>query len=173
MGYEKPTTKLTFYKAFFSSQWKFLIHTILQSMSAKRISWNEFSLTMASVVICLSTGDLSTHSTKYISPALTQKVFANMRRVEKGYSGVETPLFEGMLVAREHEEQDDVEEQGNEKEQGNADTTTEEPETVVPEDAANDQSIPSPTLLTPPSQQPQDEALDACAALAKRVEHLE
>nr|GEV92777.1 putative ribonuclease H-like domain-containing protein [Tanacetum cinerariifolium] len=29
MGYEKPLTKLTFYKAFFSSQWKFLIHTIL------------------------------------------------------------------------------------------------------------------------------------------------
>nr|GEW77231.1 hypothetical protein [Tanacetum cinerariifolium] len=38
MGYEKPSTKLTFYKAFFSSQWKFLIHTILQSMSAKRTS---------------------------------------------------------------------------------------------------------------------------------------
>nr|GEZ21923.1 hypothetical protein [Tanacetum cinerariifolium] len=32
MGYEKPSTKLTFYKAFFSSQWKFLIHTILQCM---------------------------------------------------------------------------------------------------------------------------------------------
>nr|GEU87600.1 hypothetical protein [Tanacetum cinerariifolium] len=55
MGYEKPSTKLTFYKAFFSSQWKFLIHTILQSMSAKRISWNEFSSAMASTVICLST----------------------------------------------------------------------------------------------------------------------
>nr|GEY08822.1 hypothetical protein [Tanacetum cinerariifolium] len=41
MGYEKPYTKLTFYKAFFSSQWKFLIHTILQCMSAKRTSWNE------------------------------------------------------------------------------------------------------------------------------------
>nr|GFA83051.1 hypothetical protein [Tanacetum cinerariifolium] len=70
MGYEKPSTKLTFYKAFFSSQWKFLIHTILQSLSAKRTSWNEFSTTMASAVICLS-------------------------------KGVETPLFAGMLVARE------------------------------------------------------------------------
>nr|GEY14453.1 hypothetical protein [Tanacetum cinerariifolium] len=56
MGYEKPSTKLTFYKAFFSSQWKFLIHTILQSLSAKRTSWNEFSSAMASAVICLSTG---------------------------------------------------------------------------------------------------------------------
>nr|GFD23655.1 hypothetical protein [Tanacetum cinerariifolium] len=35
MGYEKPSTKLTFYKVVFSSQWKFLIHTILQSISAK------------------------------------------------------------------------------------------------------------------------------------------
>nr|GEY06779.1 hypothetical protein [Tanacetum cinerariifolium] len=47
MGYEKPSTKLTFYKAFFSSQWKFLIHTILRSMSAKRTSWNEFSSAIA------------------------------------------------------------------------------------------------------------------------------
>nr|GEU45576.1 hypothetical protein [Tanacetum cinerariifolium] len=59
MGYEKPSTKLTFYKAFFSSKWKFLIHTILQCMSAKRTSWNEFSSSMASSVICLST-DVST-----------------------------------------------------------------------------------------------------------------
>nr|GEY48824.1 hypothetical protein [Tanacetum cinerariifolium] len=43
IGYEKPSTKLSFYKAFFSSQWKFLIHTILQCMSAKRTSWNEFN----------------------------------------------------------------------------------------------------------------------------------
>nr|GEU89681.1 putative ribonuclease H-like domain-containing protein [Tanacetum cinerariifolium] len=56
MGYEKPSTKLTFYKAFFSIQWKFLVHTILQCMSAKRMSWNVFSSSMASVVICLSTG---------------------------------------------------------------------------------------------------------------------
>nr|GEZ58997.1 reverse transcriptase domain-containing protein [Tanacetum cinerariifolium] len=29
-------------------QWKFLIHTLLQSLSAKRTSWNEFSMAMAS-----------------------------------------------------------------------------------------------------------------------------
>nr|GEX07702.1 putative ribonuclease H-like domain-containing protein [Tanacetum cinerariifolium] len=34
---------------------KFLIYTILLSMSAKRTSWNEFSSAMASAVICLST----------------------------------------------------------------------------------------------------------------------
>nr|GEV83136.1 xylulose kinase-1 [Tanacetum cinerariifolium] len=75
MGYKKPSTKLTFYKAFFSSQLKFLIHTILQCMSAKRTSWNEFSSSMASAIICLSTG--------------------------KGCSRVETPLFEGMIMAQQ------------------------------------------------------------------------
>nr|GEX83766.1 hypothetical protein [Tanacetum cinerariifolium] len=54
MSYKKPSTKLTFYKAFFSSQWKFFIHTILQCMSAKRTSWNEFGSSIASAVICLS-----------------------------------------------------------------------------------------------------------------------
>nr|GFA35602.1 hypothetical protein [Tanacetum cinerariifolium] len=56
MGYENPSTKLTFYKAFFLSQLNFLIHTILQCKSAKRTSWNEFSSSITSVVICLSIG---------------------------------------------------------------------------------------------------------------------
>ncbi|GJU75736.1 putative ribonuclease H-like domain-containing protein [Tanacetum coccineum] len=55
MGYEKPTQKLTFYKAFFSPQWKFLIHTFLQCLSAKTTVWNEFSSIAASAIICLST----------------------------------------------------------------------------------------------------------------------
>nr|GEW74884.1 hypothetical protein [Tanacetum cinerariifolium] len=55
MGYKKPSTKLTFYKAFFLAQLKFLIHTILQCMSVESTSWNEFSSSMASAVICLST----------------------------------------------------------------------------------------------------------------------
>nr|GFA15607.1 hypothetical protein [Tanacetum cinerariifolium] len=148
MGYEKPSTKLTFYKAFFSSQWKFFIHIILQSMSAKCTLWNEFSSTMASAVICLSTGDLSTHTTKYISLTLTQKVFSNMRRVGKGCSGVKTLLFEGMLVVREPEEQGDVEEQGNDN------NAAEEPDTSVLEDDVK-------------------EALDTCAALSRRVDHME
>nr|GEY88620.1 hypothetical protein [Tanacetum cinerariifolium] len=98
---------------------------IRDSMSAKRTSWNEFSSAMASAVICLSTGDLSTHTTKYIFPALTQKVFANMKRAGKGCSGVGTSLFEGMLVAREPEEQGDAEEQSND------DNAAEEPVTTV------------------------------------------
>nr|GEV83914.1 hypothetical protein [Tanacetum cinerariifolium] len=189
MGYEKPSTKLTFYKAFFSSQWKFLIHTILQSMSAKHTSWNEFSSVMASAFICLSTGrkfnfskyifdslvrnvdstskfymyphfikflikkkvgDLSTYTTKYTSPALTQKVFANMRRVGKGFSRVETPLFEGMLVEQV------IEEGGDEEEHVEANIVAQGDDTTAYEDDAQEPSIPSPTPPTPPPQPPQD-----------------
>nr|GFA81071.1 hypothetical protein [Tanacetum cinerariifolium] len=111
MGYEKPSTKLTFYKAFFSTQWKFFIHTILHSLSAKRTSWNEFSSAMASkfymyprfiqLIIQTNIADLSKHTNRYISPVFTQKVFANMRRVGKGFSRVKTPLFETMLAVRD------------------------------------------------------------------------
>nr|GEU65360.1 copia protein [Tanacetum cinerariifolium] len=194
MGYEKPSAKLTFYKAFFSSYWKFLIHTILQCMSAKRTSWNEFSSSMASVVICLSTGrkfnfsmyifdslvrnvdsstkffmypcflqlmirkqvgDLSTHTTKYTSPALTQKVFANMRRVGKGFSGVETPLFEGMIVQQVDKGDaeinvDDVPAVGVAA-KGDVSAADD----VVPT-AVTEPSIPSPTPPTLPPQPSQD-----------------
>nr|GEU55818.1 retrovirus-related Pol polyprotein from transposon TNT 1-94 [Tanacetum cinerariifolium] len=44
---------------------------------------------------------ISSHATEYTSPALTQKVFANIRRVGKGFSGVDTLLFEGMLVPQQ------------------------------------------------------------------------
>nr|GEU33987.1 hypothetical protein [Tanacetum cinerariifolium] len=95
MGYEKPSTKLTFYKAFFSSQWKFLIHTIMQSMSAKRTSWNEFSSAIVSVVICLSTEALDACAAftrrvehlKYdkVAQALEiSKLKKRVRKLEKG-----------------------------------------------------------------------------------------
>nr|GEY05173.1 hypothetical protein [Tanacetum cinerariifolium] len=143
MGYENPSTKLTFYKAFFSSY-----------------------SSMASAVICLSSGrkfnfskkqvgDLSTHTTKYTSPALTQKVFANMRRVGKGFSGVETPLFEGMLVAQEVEEGDADEN----IEDVNAGDATERDVNAANDEvptADEEPSIPSPTPPTPPPQPSQD-----------------
>nr|GFB33520.1 hypothetical protein [Tanacetum cinerariifolium] len=198
MGYEKPSTKLTFYKAFFANQWKFLIHTLLQSLSAKRTSWNEFSTAMASAVIRLSKGqkfnfskyifdslvrnvdssskfymyprfiqliiqnqvsDLTTHTTRYISSALTQKVFANMRRVGKGFSWVETPLFE-----------EDV---AND---------------AIPSLPSHDIPSPSQEQFSPPQKPqsspqapPQDvefptlfqQVLDTCSTLTRRVEKLE
>nr|GFA08463.1 ribonuclease H-like domain-containing protein [Tanacetum cinerariifolium] len=82
-------------------------------LNAKRTVWNEFSCSMASAVIYLATvDDLTSHNTQYTSPALTQKVFANIRRVKKGFLGVETPLFALMLVQTqpqdEEEEEDEI-----------------------------------------------------------------
>nr|GEX00532.1 hypothetical protein [Tanacetum cinerariifolium] len=54
MWYEKLSEKLTFYKPFFLTHWKFFIQTILQCLSAKTTSWNEFNSTMASAIICLA-----------------------------------------------------------------------------------------------------------------------
>nr|GFA55300.1 hypothetical protein [Tanacetum cinerariifolium] len=155
-------------------------------------------------------GDLLTHTTKYTSSALTQKVFANMRTVRKGFSGVETPLFEGMIIEQEIEEGGHAEDHVQDVTDDNA---TQGDDTAaygeVPT-VSQEPSIPSPTPPSPPPQPPQDlpstsqvqhtppqspqaqpqtqpqpqqtadfpmsllqEALDACAALTRRVEHLE
>ncbi|GJY95566.1 hypothetical protein Tco_0511927 [Tanacetum coccineum] len=142
MGYEKLTQKLTFYKALFSPQWKFLIHTILQCLSAKTTAWNEFCSTMASAIICLATnqnfnfskyifdnivknleggvkflmyprfvqlfmnqqlGDMSHHKRIFVTPSHTKKVFGNIKREGKGFSGRVSPLFPTMMV-QAHEE---------------------------------------------------------------------
>nr|GEV20754.1 xylulose kinase-1 [Tanacetum cinerariifolium] len=110
-------------------------------------------------------GDLSSHTTKYSSPALTQKVFANIRSVEKGFSGVETPLFEGMIVAQQA---DDVAVEGA---------------------AVNPTPPPSPIAeLSSPLQQQQSSQpthdakismdllhilLETCTTLTRKVEDLE
>ncbi|GJZ01485.1 hypothetical protein Tco_0519446 [Tanacetum coccineum] len=119
IGYEKPSPKLTFYKAFFSPQWKFLIHTITQCLSAKTTAWNEFSSTMASAIICLATnqkfnlskyifdamlGDMSHHKKTYVNPSHTKKIFANMKREGKDFSRRVTPLFATMMVQANQEE---------------------------------------------------------------------
>nr|GFB30211.1 hypothetical protein [Tanacetum cinerariifolium] len=112
MGYEKPSTKLTFYKAFFSTQWKFFIHTTLHSLSAKRTSWNEFSSAMASALICLSSRQRFNFS-KYIFESLVRNVdstsnFYMYPRVGKGFLGVETPPFENMLAVRAVDAEEEV-----------------------------------------------------------------
>ncbi|GKA48521.1 hypothetical protein Tco_0741479, partial [Tanacetum coccineum] len=71
MGYEKPSQKLTFYKAFFSPQWKYFIHTITQCLSAKSTTWNEFSSAVASLIICLATNQKFNLS-KYIFDAMVK-----------------------------------------------------------------------------------------------------
>nr|GEZ12710.1 synaptobrevin, longin-like domain protein [Tanacetum cinerariifolium] len=149
MGYEKPSTKLTFYKAFFLSQWKFLIHTILQCMSAKRTSWNKFSSSIASAVICLSISRKFNFS-KYIFDNLVRNVDSSTKfyMVGKGCSGVKTPLFEGMIVEQPVGE-------------GALEVNVKDvPAAGVADDvvstAIEESSIPSSSPPTPPPQPSQD-----------------
>nr|GEZ37136.1 hypothetical protein [Tanacetum cinerariifolium] len=225
MGYEKSSTKLTFYKAFFSTQWKFFIHTILRSLSAKRTLWNEFSSAMESALICLSLGqrfnfskyifeslvhnvdssskfymyprfiqliiqsniaDLSKYTNRYISPVLTQKVFANMRRVGKGFSGVETPLFETMLAVRDIAEEaeaqipaqdDDVREHAEEEVATDVvpptPTSPSPSSTVIPSLPPHQSPCPPQPQAAEGSSHMFQQVLDTCSALVLRVEGLE
>ncbi|GKD98036.1 hypothetical protein Tco_1381933 [Tanacetum coccineum] len=138
MGYENLSDKLTFYKCFFSHQWKFLVHTILQCLSPKKTAWNKFSSNIASAIICLATNQkfnfskmvfdgmtrnldslytkflmyprflqvfldkqldkVPSHNVIFSVPCHTKKVFANMKRTGKDFSGKVTPLFDTMLI---------------------------------------------------------------------------
>nr|GEX23389.1 hypothetical protein [Tanacetum cinerariifolium] len=183
MGYEKPSTKLTFYKAFFSSQWKFLIHTILQSLSAKRTSWNEFSMAMASAVICLSKGqkfnfskylfdslvrNVDSSSKFYMYPRFIQLIIQN--QVDKGLVDEQVQVDDAVAAAVEENVAEDV------------------AHNVIPSPPFHDIPSPSQGPSSPP-QQPQSspqappqgaefptqiqQVLNVCSALTKRVENLE
>ncbi|GJV57177.1 hypothetical protein Tco_1458182 [Tanacetum coccineum] len=114
----------------------------LSFMGAKTTAWNEFSSTMASLIICLATNQkfnfskyifksmvknldnadkflmyprfvqvfldkqlegMSTHKRIYVTPSHTKKIFGNMKRVGKGFSGRVTPLFPTMVVQDQEE----------------------------------------------------------------------
>ncbi|GJR25585.1 putative ribonuclease H-like domain-containing protein [Tanacetum coccineum] len=102
MGYEKLSQKLTFYNAFFSPQWKFLIHNILQCliwlemwrMSGKFLMYPRF----VQVFLDKQVDGMSKHTKIFVTPSHTKKVFGNMKRVGKGFSGNITPLFPTMIV---------------------------------------------------------------------------
>ncbi|GKD93109.1 hypothetical protein Tco_1372946 [Tanacetum coccineum] len=64
--------------------------TITESITT---AWNEFSSTMASQL-----EGMATHDSIYVTPSHTKKIFRNMRRVRKGFSGRETPLFQTIVV---------------------------------------------------------------------------
>ncbi|GJW88806.1 hypothetical protein Tco_0164146 [Tanacetum coccineum] len=114
----------------------------LARMGTKSTTWNEFSSTMASLIICLATnqkfnmskyifnamvkhldggvkflmylrflqvfinqqlGDMSHHKKIFVNPFHTKKVFANMKRAGKDFSGRITPLFDTMMVQASEE----------------------------------------------------------------------
>nr|GEY38983.1 hypothetical protein [Tanacetum cinerariifolium] len=138
------------------------------------------------LIIQTNITDLSKHTNRYISPVLTQKVFVNMRKVRKGFSGVETPLFETMPavrgIAKEAEVQ--VSAQGEDIQEHAAEEVA--ADVVPPTPTSPSPSSPViPSILphqSPCPPQPQDaegsshlfqQVLDTCSALVLKVEGLE
>ncbi|GJU39588.1 hypothetical protein Tco_1192545 [Tanacetum coccineum] len=73
----------------------------LTLMGAKTTAWNEFSSTMASAIIFFLDNQvegMTKHKGIYVTPSHTKKVFANIKREGKGFSGKVTPLFQTMIV---------------------------------------------------------------------------
>nr|GEX84776.1 putative ribonuclease H-like domain-containing protein [Tanacetum cinerariifolium] len=226
MGYEKPSTKLTFYKAFFLAQWKHFLnavssklmlfglmidvaHLMLQAIiDKKKVIITEDTIRQAlrlddvDGIDCLpneeifadeQVDDLSSHNTNYTSPALTQKVFANMRRIGQGFSGVDTPLFDGLFVQQKVQVvvKDDAEDKDDDNELS-AEPTPPSPTPATPSPSPTQEHIPSPPQAytaqpsSPPPQQPSQTAdisqsamtllntlLETCVILTKQVANLE
>nr|GEW50067.1 uncharacterized mitochondrial protein AtMg00810-like [Tanacetum cinerariifolium] len=138
------------------------------------LPWLRLLSASQQLMISAQVGHLSSHTTKYTSPALTQKVFTNMRRVSKGFSRVDTPLFKRMLVPQQAD--DDV-------------------ANVVDDDVVDDIDDVAPTLplspidqpsSPPPQQQPSQPSqttdisidllntlLETCTTLTRKVKALE
>nr|GFB27681.1 hypothetical protein [Tanacetum cinerariifolium] len=104
-----------------------------------------------------------------------KKVFANMRRVGKGFLGVETPLFESMLAVRDvaEEAEAQVPAQGDDV----PEPATEEDATNVVPPTPTSQSPSSPIILSSPPRQPpcppQPQDAEEIVKLKARVKKLE
>ncbi|GJX06025.1 hypothetical protein Tco_0193957 [Tanacetum coccineum] len=189
-------------EAFFSPQWKFLIHTILQCLSAKTTAWNEFSSTMASAVICLATNQKFNFS-KYIFDNMVKNLKGGVKflmypRQEKDFSGRDTPLFLTMIV----QAQEQVGEGSEIPTDSHHTPTTTQPSTSkpqkkqsrrkqrkdtedpqlsgptepVPDDTENVASVPTHSndpLLSGEDRLKLNELMELCTSLSQRVLDLE
>nr|GEY14523.1 hypothetical protein [Tanacetum cinerariifolium] len=98
----------------------------------------------ADVMINAQVDDLSFHNTKYTSHVLTQKVFANMRRIVKGFLGVETPLFDAMLVQQQVQDVAEVNVKDEDDNEVSAAPTPPSPTPATSPPSPQQEPIPSP-----------------------------
>ncbi|GJS09755.1 putative ribonuclease H-like domain-containing protein [Tanacetum coccineum] len=203
----------------------------LARMGAKSTAWNEFSSSMASLIICLATnqkfnlskyifdamvkhldggvkfllyprflqvfinqqlGNMSTHKKIFVNPFHTKKVFANMKRAGKDFSGRITPLFDTMMVQPVEEMGEDSDhptdstpipiiDQPSSSSQPKKDKSSKKAqrqEAEVPQDeAGHEESVPTPSNDPQPSvldlQKAKDAQAKEIAALKKRIQRVE
>nr|GEX54187.1 hypothetical protein [Tanacetum cinerariifolium] len=148
---------------------KYIFNSLVRNVdsSTKFCMYSRFLQLMSKAQV----GDLSLHTTKYTSPALTQKVFANIRMVGKGFFGVETPLFKGMIVEQQVANEGDVEVNVDDVPavgvvvEGVVSTADDEIPIAVEEP-----SISFPTPPTPPPQPSQDQPSTSQDKIAQALE---
>ncbi|GJW42057.1 hypothetical protein Tco_0070856, partial [Tanacetum coccineum] len=198
----------------------------LTRIGAKTTTWNEFSRTMASAIICLATNQkfnfskyifesmvknldnagkflmyprfiqvfldnqlegMSSHKRIYVTPSHTKKIFANMRRQGKDFSGRETPLFPTMVVQAQEEmgegsamptdphhtpiitQPSSSQPQRKQKSRRPKEKDTQVPQSSVPSDPTN---VADEAVNEEPSMQLK-ELMDFCTKLQQRVLDLE
>ncbi|GKD66836.1 hypothetical protein Tco_1308944 [Tanacetum coccineum] len=136
MGY--PTDgSFTFWKSFFTPQWRFLVHHILHCISSKSGGWDQFGSNIATTLICLSTSRVYNFS-KLIFDSM---IFGNMKR---GFRGVPRPLLLAMLsIANPSTGQE-----------APSVTQPQPSSSVAPPTPPSTQPIPSEATTIPPFSQP-------------------
>ncbi|GKA16116.1 putative ribonuclease H-like domain-containing protein [Tanacetum coccineum] len=103
MGYATDSDKLTFQKAAvicLATDRKFnFSRMIFDHMVSNISSPHKFLMYPRFVQLCLDMQrhKLQQHTRVYSVPSLTMKVFSNMKRITKGFSGQEVALFQNML----------------------------------------------------------------------------
>ncbi|GJR18702.1 hypothetical protein Tco_0967229 [Tanacetum coccineum] len=108
MGYATDSDKLTFQKATaiicLSTNITFNFSKFIFDAKVKNLdNPHKFLMYPRFIQICLNKQRrlLQPHTRTYPTPVLTQKVFSNMKRVTRGYSGDDIPLFPSMITAPE------------------------------------------------------------------------
>ncbi|GJX75572.1 hypothetical protein Tco_0322383 [Tanacetum coccineum] len=92
---------------------------------------------------------MTKHKGIYVTPSHTKKVFANMKRPGKGFSGKVTPLFQTMMV----QAPEDME--------------------PIPDEATNKEHVSTPSYDPPQSEKANTAQAKEIASLKKRVNQLE
>ncbi|GKD14755.1 hypothetical protein Tco_1199162 [Tanacetum coccineum] len=93
IGYPTDGT-LTFLKNHLSPQWRFLVHTLMHCLSPKSGSWNQFPSSIATALICLSTGRVYN-----FSRFILEGMIGNLKA--KQHKFLMYPRFLQMIVALE------------------------------------------------------------------------
>ncbi|GJY83785.1 putative ribonuclease H-like domain-containing protein, partial [Tanacetum coccineum] len=139
-------------------------------------------------------GDMSYHKRIYVASSDTKKIFRNMKRERKGFSGRVTPLFKTMMV-QAHEEMDEGSEiptdphqtpiitqpsssqsQRKQKSRKSKKNNTEVPQPCSSTDNVPDENVPTTSndpLLSGEDRLKLTKLMDLCTNLQKKVLDLE